>query len=393
MNPSTPLKTTDSNDADNKPWRATLLSVAIISMAGLGDSFLYPALPLHADQLGVPVIWIGVLLSINKFVRLGGNYGVALGIGLLGYKRIAAVSVALAALTTLLYGVNPPIWIWIFSRLAWGMAYASLRMCALGYATDNKQYGLHLGMSKGIREIGPMAALFIGPVIAAQLDVQATFLLFGLATALVLPLTFILPTGSSTVKPRVYGGFSRPNWFDGLVFATALADGILTVTVGLLLLNTGMSEGAVLAAAALFIALKRLGGTFVAPVSGWLSDRWNIKHVYLGSVLGFIIGLILIAMGSTVPGISVMFLSNAVGDTLAPGVAIKANSIAKLNALSAVTTWRDVGTACGSLIGGYVLLQLGVEIVFGMTAAFVSLFALKFVATPVLRVFTRAERV
>ena len=98
MNPSTPLKTTESNDADNKPWRATLLSAAIISMAGLGDSFLYPALPLHADQLGVPVIWIGVLLSINKFVRLGGNYGVALGIGLLGYKRIAAVSVALAAL-------------------------------------------------------------------------------------------------------------------------------------------------------------------------------------------------------------------------------------------------------------------------------------------------------
>ena len=168
MNPSTPLKTTESNDADNKPWRATLLSAAIISMAGLGDSFLYPALPLHADQLGVPVIWIGVLLSINKFVRLGGNYGVALGIGLLGYKRIAAVSVVLAALTTLLYGVNPPIWIWILSRLAWGMAYAALRMCSLGYATDNKENGLHLGISKAIREIGPMATLFIGPVIAAQ---------------------------------------------------------------------------------------------------------------------------------------------------------------------------------------------------------------------------------
>ena len=392
MNLSTPLNTTESSDADNKPWRATLLSAAIISMAGLGESFLYPALPLHADQLGVPVIWIGVLLSINKFVRLGGNYGVAVGIGLLGYKRIAAVSVALAALTTLLYGVDPPIWIWILSRLAWGMAYASLRMCSLGYATDNKQYGLHLGISKAIREIGPMAALFIGPVIAAQLGVQATFLVFGIATALVLPLTLMLPSGSSTGQPKVHGGFPGPNWFDGLVFSTALADGVLTVTVGLLLLNTGMNESAVLAAAALFIGLKRLGGNGIAPVSGWLSDRWNIKHVYLGSVLGFLIGLILIAIGSTVPGLSVMFLSNAVGDTLAPGVAIKANSIAKLNALSAVTTWRDVGTACGSLIGGYVLLQLGAEIVFGMTAAVVFFFTLKFLATPALRIFTRADR-
>ena len=393
MNPLTLLKSTESNDTDNKPWRGTLLSAAIISMAGLGDAFLYPTLPLHAGQLGVPVIWIGVLLSINKLVRLGGNYGVTLGIGLLGYKRIAAVSVALAALTTLSYGVNPPIGIWIFSRLAWGMAYASLRMCSLGYATHDKQYGLRLGMSKAIREIGPMAALFIGPVIATQLGVQATFLAFGLATAVVLPLAFTLPGDSSAVKPEVRGGFPRPNWFDGLVLATALADGVLTVTVGLLLLNTGMNEGAVLAAAAFFIALKRLGGTVVAPVSGWLSDRWNIKHVYLGSVLGFLMGLILIAMGSTVPGISVMFLSSAVGETLAPGVAIKANSIAKLNALSAVTTWRDVGTACGSLTGGYLLLHFGAGIVFGMTAAVVSLFTLHFLAKPTLRIFTRADRV
>ena len=89
----------------------------------------------------------------------------------------------------------------------------------------------------------------------------------------------------------------------------------------------------------------------------------------------------------------VMFLSNAVGDTLAPGVAIKANSIPKLNALSAVTTWRDIGTACGSLIGGYVLLQLGAEILFGTTAAIVFLFTLKFLATSVLQGFAHTDRV
>ena len=251
MNPSTPLKTAQHNDAGNEPWRATLLSAAIISIAGLGDSFLYAALPLYADRLGVRVIWIGVLLSINKFVRLGGNYGVALGIGRLGYKRMVIGSVALAALSTLLCGVNPPIWVWISSRLAWGMAYASLRMSSRGYATDGRQYGLQLGMSKAVREIGPLAALIIGPVIAAQRGVRATFLAFGIATALVLPLALTLPSGSSTVKPEVHGGPPRPFWFDGLVFATALADGVLTVTVGLLLINTGMDEGTVLATAAL----------------------------------------------------------------------------------------------------------------------------------------------
>ena len=110
-------------------------------------------------------------------------------------------------------------------------------------------------------------------------------------------------------------------------------------------------------------------------------------------MLGFLTGLTLIGMGSTIPGIIVMFLSNAVGDTLAPGVAIKANSIPKLNALSAVTTWRDIGTACGSLIGGYVLLQLGAEILFGTMAAIVFLFTLKFLATSVLQGFAHTDRV
>ena len=379
------LKTTQASHAGNKQWRATLLSAAILSMAGLGDSFLYPTLPLQAGQLGVPVIWIGVLLSINKFVRLGGNYGVALGIGRLGYKRMATISVALAALSTLLYGVNPPVWIWILSRLAWGMAYASLRLCALGYATEAKQYGVHLGISRAIQEIGPMAALFIGPVIAAQLGVQAAFLVFGFATALAFPLTLTLPRGSSTAEPGVIGGFPRPSWFDGLTFTTALADGVLTVTVGLLLLNAGMSQGGVLAAAALFLALKRLSGTVIAPISGWLSDRWNIRYVYLGSVLGFLIGLSLISLGATVPGVIVVFMSNAVGVAIGPGVAIAAKSVSQLNMLSTFTTWRDIGTACGALVGGYVLMQLAPGIVFGTTAAIVVIFTLKSLATPPLR--------
>ena len=109
MSSSTHLKTTQVKPASDNPWRATLLSAVILSMAGLGDSFLYPTLPLRADQLGVPVIWIGVLLSINKFVRLGGNYAVALAIGRLGLKRIAILAVALAALSTILYGLSPPV--------------------------------------------------------------------------------------------------------------------------------------------------------------------------------------------------------------------------------------------------------------------------------------------
>ena len=63
-----------------RTWLPTAISALVLALAGLGDALLYPTLPLYAAQLGVPLIWIGVLLSINKFIRLGGNHVLGLTI-------------------------------------------------------------------------------------------------------------------------------------------------------------------------------------------------------------------------------------------------------------------------------------------------------------------------
>ncbi|MEM7348432.1 MAG: hypothetical protein AAF485_29735, partial [Chloroflexota bacterium] len=109
-------------------WQSTVISAIILALAGMGDALLYPTLPLYAAQLGVPFIWIGILLSINKLIRLGGNHALALTISRLGYKRVATLGVLLASGSTLAYGLAPPIWIWLISRVAWGMAFAALRL-------------------------------------------------------------------------------------------------------------------------------------------------------------------------------------------------------------------------------------------------------------------------
>ena len=74
-------------------------------------------------------------LSINKLIRLGGNRALALTISRLGYKRVAMLGVLLASVSTLAYGINPPIWLWLISRMAWGMAFAALRLCAFSNQT------------------------------------------------------------------------------------------------------------------------------------------------------------------------------------------------------------------------------------------------------------------
>ncbi|MEM7030542.1 MAG: hypothetical protein AAF629_13310 [Chloroflexota bacterium] len=107
-----------SSQISQQTWFPTIISAMVLALAGLGDTLLYPTLPLYATQLGVPLIWIGVLLSINKLIRLGGNHALALTISRLGYKRVATLGVLLASVSTLAYGMHPPLWLWLISRMA-----------------------------------------------------------------------------------------------------------------------------------------------------------------------------------------------------------------------------------------------------------------------------------
>ncbi|MEM7536613.1 MAG: MFS transporter [Chloroflexota bacterium] len=366
-----------SSQISQRRWFLTAVSALILALAGLGDTLLYPTLPLYASQLGIPLMWVGVLLSINKLVRLGGNYGLALTISRWGYKRVATVGVLLASASTLAYGLNPPLWLWLISRIAWGMAFAALRLCALGYATETAHQGIHLGLSKAIKEFGPMSALFIGPLLITHLDVHITFQIFGAVTALALPLTWLLPNDAQTTKPKMKGAIDKPTWFDGLIFATALADGIVIVTIGLLLHDTGVADTTILAMSAFLLAVKRLSVMIVGPLSGWLADKWHIRHLFLLSVAGFFVGLVFISTNVTIVGLTTLFVSTAISQTLAAGVALELSTNTKLNTLSSLTTWRDLGTAVGALIGGYLLVASTQEIVYGTLAVMVFIFSLK----------------
>lgn len=358
-------------------WFPTVISALVLALAGLGDALIYPALPLFAPQLGVPLIWIGVLLSINKLIRLVGNHTLAITISQLGYKRVAMLGVIFAAASTFIYGLAPPIWMWVLSRITWGMAFAALRLCALGYATENHKQGINLGISKAIKEIGPMSALFIGPILINAISVHAAFQIFGIVTLLALPLTLLLPEDTPLNMPKMKGAIVRPSSFDKLIFVIALADGVLVVTIGLLLLEAGISEATILTLSAFFLAVKRLSVTVVGPISGWLADRYSIHQFFLLSTIGFVCGLCLVSLYITTIGITIIFISSAVNQTLAAGVALNSSSNTKLNTLSALTTWRDLGTALGALAGVYLIDISSSAVIFGGLSILVTTFSVR----------------
>jgi uncharacterized membrane protein SpoIIM required for sporulation len=58
---------------------------SVMSLALLGDSLLYVALPAHAAELALPLWTVGILLGANRIVRLVTN-GLAAGL----FARVGA---------------------------------------------------------------------------------------------------------------------------------------------------------------------------------------------------------------------------------------------------------------------------------------------------------------
>ncbi|NLM53973.1 MAG: hypothetical protein GX195_03460 [Firmicutes bacterium] len=52
---------------------AVYTAAGIMALALIGDSLLYSVLPIYAERLGIPLVMVGAVLSINRWVRLVSN--------------------------------------------------------------------------------------------------------------------------------------------------------------------------------------------------------------------------------------------------------------------------------------------------------------------------------
>ena len=102
-----------NNFRKNSSLKGVLFSSISMAFAGLGDALLYPVLPIYGEQMGFSVFWIGVFLSINRFVRIPGNALVAFLITKKGYKKAMLLATFLAMITTFFYGYKIGIFLFL----------------------------------------------------------------------------------------------------------------------------------------------------------------------------------------------------------------------------------------------------------------------------------------
>ena len=353
-------------------WRAVIGSSTVMSLALLGDALLYAVLPVYAEDFGLTLPWVGVMLSANRFVRVF-TYGVIARLtNAIGVRHMCVAAALLATISTALYGFGQGPAVILFARIMWGLTYATLVLITLTYAVEFRaQVGTRVGVGQAIQRIGPILALLGGAWLVGVVGPQMAFAVLTIPTALAILVAFTLPKHhSSEAKRSKPASLTRPKPIDILFFLQGYGvDGVFALTITLIFAREASLSVAVMGGGAL-LAMRHFGEAIAAPLFGWIADRHGARKVFITSAMMTTAGFICVAIGWTVFGAIIMLLFRGALASLGPAV-ITQSLAADQNAigdLARMQAWRDLGAACGPLATGFLLAFFSAEMQHGVVA-------------------------
>jgi MFS family permease len=343
--------------ADQPGWGPTSISAGVLSLASLGDVLLYVVLPVSAVAFGVGLAWVGVLLAANRMTRILLYGGVAAFGEAVGSRTLAITAATAAAASTFILWAGDGGPVLLAARVLWGLAFAGLSLAALAYAVaDRNRAGRKVGVSRAIHQLGPAFSLSVGAWMAGILGPREVFLVLGVISLLAIPLAFMLPRDEVRANREKTNWLPKPKLIDLFFFVVGFAvDGVFAMTVALMLAKSAPAETAMLAAG-LILAVRRFGEILLAPVGGWLGDRYGTGLVLLLATLLLGGGFVVLATGWIYPGSLFVIAARAAIAAVGPAlVAQRAKGEGTLHRLAVMQTWRDFGAAAGPLVAGTML--------------------------------------
>jgi len=181
----------------------------VIAVCMIGDTLLYAVLPLYHEQFGVSLAMVGVLLSLNRWIRLLANSAVAHLGERLGPHALMISAALGSAVSTTVYGLIEDPTAQILARILWGISYASLNLSTLAYAvSDRANAGKRVGASRAAIGLVQALSLVGGAWIVLELGARPVFLVFGALTLVALVAAIALPRLPR--EPVAKKGFKLP---------------------------------------------------------------------------------------------------------------------------------------------------------------------------------------
>lgn len=304
----------------------TKRALAVVSLATsvslFGDSALYAVLPSQFSRVGVALASVGILLSINRFIRVLLNGPVGALTDRWPRRRVFVPAVFLGAASTAMYALSHDFWPMLVGRLIWGLAWSGIWVAGNAIVLDIStaaDRGTKVGRYQFAFFLGAASGALLGGSLTDLLDfhramwVASALTLSGAMVALLLlPETSWRRAQVGRIlrdKEQVKNTRIRPQ----LASATALYSvnrlvvaGIMLATFGLYLSEKvgptaviGNSTVGVATLTGIALGSTTLIGMVAAPIAGWLSDRFVSRWGTAAGGLAFgVTGFTLLSRGT-----------------------------------------------------------------------------------------------
>jgi DHA1 family inner membrane transport protein len=349
--------------------RTVALSGTVIGVGLLGDTLIYAVLPLYHEAFGVSLVMVGVLLSLNRWIRLFANSAVAAVGERVGVRKLMIAAAVGSIASTTAYGLDGGEALQIAARMLWGISFAALNLGSLAYAVaDRPNAGKRLGFGRAMIGLFQTLTFIGGSLLVLEIGPRHVFLVLGALTSFALVAALLLPV--LPPEPAQQKGFRLPKphrleiWGFLLGFS---GDGVFLLTLAFLLKDS-VSWTAPVVATSLVLAVRCLVESTAGPPGGWLCDRFGARRVawMTGAVL--VAGYVLIAVRIDLVGSLVIVLSRGLFNTLIPVMVMERVSSGFLSSQASYSTWRDFGAAVGPLSAPWLFLNFSQGALFGALA-------------------------
>lgn len=357
------------------PYQIVFIALAT-SLVVTGDSFLYTVLPLHYERLGLTAFQVGVLLSINRWVRLVSNviahHFLSRG-PVLGWLLLM---LGLGTLCMLVYSIMTSFWLLLAARITWGICFSFLRHVGIFTAMHVASCGRvmeRLGWLRGLSALGMFGGAFLGGWGYDEFGYTSVLLGFAILSLAALPFGWLSQTGRASaaagpaadIPLRAAG--ARVWWLNGFIIGF-VGSGILMATLGLLL-QEAMGDQIRMPGGAVGVATLTgvlLGGRAVldglaSPIFGAAFDRvtlrWLEGGLYLLGASVLVLAGIIFTPWVLIVAVTIVFLCTT---SLSLTMTTQAASVGS-RTLAAFLTAYDLGSASGPLIG-WSLVHFGLDV-------------------------------
>jgi len=342
-----------------------------LALATLGDSLLYAILPSYYSHLGLIPFQVGILLSVNRWIRLATNH-----MAEFCYRRYPSDLWLIAAffmgsVVTAMYGIAHLFITFLVARILWGISYSFIRQAGIMTAVKSgseAHLGERMGYYRGINAMWRTSGVFLGGLSHDLFGFALTLIAVSIISLLGVPLGALSQKGLRRLeKPQandVPGKGDPTVIFCGFVVGLVGA-GMIISTLGLILKEhvgesftiAGYSVG-VVTLTGIILGLRWCIDGVGNPILGAVADRIGRKRsITLLFLLGAVSLITVLSHLKLIILVILVLIFFICGNTLYTLLSSQAGQSGP-GSVASFATAMDLGMSVGPLIG-WGIAQLG----------------------------------